>query len=142
MKIKYLFPAIFLSAILGACAGSKTLPDPQLPEFKITYGKTGGFTNINPLYTINSKGDLTKQLSEMSAPSLIRNLAPAQLDSVYLLIKETDFLKENIARTGNISNYIEFRQDTLYRSIKWTDNSQLSPASHKLHLYLQKMIKN
>jgi hypothetical protein len=142
MKIKKLCLLFISTAIFGACISGKKTSYQPLPVFSVTFGKTGGFTNINPVYTVNNTGNILKQQSEKAEPVLLKKLPPVCVDSVYLLIKQTNFLKDKISIPGNISNYLELKQDTLKRRIIWSDNSQLSPATLKLHLYLLKMIKH
>ncbi|NJK96330.1 MAG: hypothetical protein HC905_16725 [Bacteroidales bacterium] len=124
------------------CGGSKKSKINTIPAFTITFGKTGGFTNINPVYTFNEKGELLKQPKENATPELLKKLPAIKVDSVYHLIKETGFLEQPLSNPGNISRYIELQKDTLKRQIIWADDHQLSPAYQKLHGYLLSLIKN
>lgn len=142
MKLKQILLLLFITVLLGACAGTKKNQEYSMPAFSLTFGKTGGFTNLNPVYSINNSGNLFKQTSEKTEPVLIKKLTSSQVDSIYLLLKQTDFLDPNISHPGNIANYLEFKQDNLQRKIIWTDNTQLTPACLKLHLYVTKTIKN
>ena len=142
MKIKALTIPLLLTIILGACSVNKKSRNHVIPSFSLTFGKTGGFTNINPIYSINNTGDLFKQATDKADPVPVKKLSSASLDSIYLLLKQTDFLSQPISHTGNISSYLELKMDTLQRKIMWTESAQLPPACLKLHLYLMETIKN
>jgi hypothetical protein len=140
MDLKSIFRIVLLTLILSSCAGSRN-NNKLLPPFSVSFGKTGGFTNMNPVYTIFSSGEVTSNSDIASNPVLLKNLPLIKVDSVFLLLKETGFLKHQIRQSGNISYYIEFKQDTFHRKIIWNDNVQLTPDILKLHTYLMLMIK-
>lgn len=131
--------AVFI-ILLSSCSGSRNTKT-ESPRFSVSFGKTGGFTNLNPIYTIFSSGEVTRKSGVDSIPVIIKKLQPNQIDSVFQLLKATGFLKNPINHPGNISNYIELKQDTLKRKIIWNDNFQLTPDIRSLQTYLMLMIK-
>lgn len=140
MKI-FFISLVFVFCIVSCSVGKKGSKQ-ATHDFSVTFGKTGGFTNINPSYTVNSGGEVFKKENKTSDPQLIRKLSTVQTDSVFILLNESRFMDLKINFPSNITNFIEVGHDSITNRIQWRDESQIPPAVQKLHSYLLSVIKN
>jgi hypothetical protein len=111
-------------------------------DFEILYGSTGGFTNTNPIYIIKSDGDILKKDKPSSAPNPLKRINRHKIDSLYLLIKESDFCNLKIKEISNFTHYIEIKSDRCNNKVMWFDASQLPDNVKKLYDSLKGVIQN
>lgn len=130
-----------LGLFLLNCNGSKKSAINSEKVFLLSVGKTGGFTNTNPLYTLNNKGELNKKEDSESDFKFIKKIPASKTDSVMLLVKQSKFLEQKIDYTSNITYFIELQQGTLNNKISWGDDSQITPELKRLHLFLLSLIQ-
>lgn len=141
MKLHRLLLILLFAPLLIGCSGGKKAITGSIPSFTVIFGKTGGFTNTNPVYIVNSKGEVSKKMSLNATAELINKIPLSATDSIYTLLKKTGFLEQKIHFPSNISRYIELQRDTIYSRIVWENDSQITPEIKILHLYLLKLIK-
>lgn len=141
MKFLNLFLIVFLILFASACSSGKKISTKSLPPFSISFGKSGGFTNINPEYILNSKGELYKKNAPSNEPVLLKKVDKSSLQLILKTAQEADILEVKIDYTSNITNYIEYHIGSLFNRIQWANETQLTPNLIQLNKLLLQLLK-
>lgn len=142
-KIKYLVftLSVFLTLIVFACsANSRVSGRTKTPGFDLYFGKTGGFTNINPTYQINSNGKVYKRNNSKSEFILLKKIKKHTVDSVYNLLIKSQFNELSIKEVSNITYFIEVKSEMINNKITWYQTSQIPVDIKELNLLINRII--
>lgn len=132
--------SLFLSIL--NCSSNQRVSTIDGYPFEILFGSTGGFTNINTVYIVRSTGEILKKDNDSSQPYLLRKITRPTLDSIYLLIRESNFGSLKINKVSNFTKYIEIKSEKFANKVTWFDDFQIPVALMKLNNTLLKTIKN
>ena len=136
---------LFTSALLllyTTCSNSKKAAHTfVVPEFEITYGRTGGFSNINPVYKIKSNGEVLKSETESSPFSLLRKLDSASIDSLYALVQRCNFATLKINETSNLTKFIAVKSGNMDNKITWYSDDQIPAGVLSLYQFITSLLK-
>lgn len=110
--------------------------------FEIRFGNTGGFTNINPVFMVKSTGEVLKKDNATSEPYLLKKITRPMVDSLYLLIKASNFESLQINQVSNMTKYIEIKSEKFTNKVTWFDDTQIPVELMKLNQTLINTIKN
>lgn len=142
MRFLYIPAFLILAVLLVNCAGAKRNSKKTSPEYSITFGRTGGFTNINPVFTVTSKGEVSRKSNQNASAIPLKKLTQTQIDSVSTFLYNSKFHSLKIDFPYNITNYIELQDSSGISKIQWSKDEQITPEIKKLHSYLLSLIKN
>jgi hypothetical protein len=126
---------IFMLAV--SCMNpQKLMTDPS--KDRISFGRSGGFTNIPLEYVLFEKG----QLFKVEQDSLVKVLKinTKQLKTLDSLFVKADFEKLELNNPGNITYHIKRIKSGSEREIKWSDPSENEPL-RELYNALMKLTK-
>lgn len=139
-----LFPAVLLLlqlTMFAGCSHTHKVQKLNTPEFELLVGKTGGFTNINPIFKIKSNGEVLKS-DRANAPFYkLRNIDRNKVDSIYNFIITSNFGDLRIKKISNMTNYLEFNSDKIHNRIEWFDENQLPARVIKLYQFVLIILK-
>jgi hypothetical protein len=123
------------------CAHSHKVRKVDTPEFELLVGKTGGFTNINPVFKIKSNGEVLK-CDRANAPFYkLKNIDRSKTDSIYSLVMKCNFAALRLKKVSNMTNYLEFTSDKIHNRIEWFDENQLPAGVNELYQYVLIILK-
>ena len=137
----FLIPVLF-TFLFFDCTTGKKIEKTDHYNYEISFGSTGGFTNINPVYSIKSNGEVIKQDNKNSAQNILKTIEKNKTDSIYWLIKTCDFGNIKIREISNFTDYIKLKSDSISNEVFWYNDSQISPELKNLHRFLLTVIKN
>jgi hypothetical protein len=140
-RIINLFVPVFLLLLMVACSTSRKAPAIDRYPFEIYFGSTGGFTNINPSYIVRSSGEVLRKENSSSDPNHLKHIRRQKIDSLYLLIQESNLGNLKIKQISNVTNYIEIKSEKFNNRLEWFDDSQIPFEVNKLYHSLLSVIK-
>ncbi len=138
LKTINIFGFIFL---MLSCSNTSKVPKADTFPFEIHFGSTGGFTNLNPVFIIKSNGEVFKKDNAKANPLLLKNIDATKIDSIYLLIKQSNFADLKISNISNYTNYIEINYEKCNNKIMWYNQSQIPTEVQNLYKFLLSIIK-
>jgi hypothetical protein len=133
---------VFFLIFTLSCASSQKTAIRESYPFEVRFGSTGGFSNINPIFSIRQTGEVLKKDNSSSEPYLAKKITKQQIDSLYQLIRECNFSNLKINRISNYTHYIEIQTDQYTNKVMWFNDSQIPDALKKLYNTLINTIKN
>jgi len=141
-KVSERIALIFILLFTLSCASSRNTTTRESYPFEIRFGSTGGFSNINPMFSIRQTGEVLKKENPTTTPYLIKKITKQKVDSLYQLIRVSDFSNLKINRISNYTNYIQIQTDHYTNKVMWFNDSQIPDALKKLYDTLINTIKN
>jgi len=141
-KIIKMLMLLSLFLFIQNCSSKSKLSAIDTYLFEIFFGSTGGFSNINPVFMVKSNGEVQKKDNAFSEPFLLKKITKPTLDSLYVLIRESNFATLKINRISNITKYIEIKSEKFTNKVSWFDDSQIPVELLKLNKALINTIKN
>jgi hypothetical protein len=124
------------------CSLSHKTANKEKYPFEIRFGSTGGFSNINPIFIVKHTGEVLKKDNSSAEPNLVRKISKQKTDSIYQLIKDSNFSNLTIKHTSNLTHYIEIQSDKFTNKVMWFNESQIPEELKKLNDILLSAIKN
>lgn len=140
-KIIQLSGLVFMFLLMLNCSNTRKMTTVDTYPFEILFGSEGGFTNINPVFIVKSSGEVLKKDNSSSDSYLLKRMDKHKIDSLYLLIGESNFGNLKIKQISNFTNYIEIKSEKLNNKIMWFNDSQIPVEVKKLYLYLLNAVK-
>jgi len=123
------------------CSSSKKSRAIESYSFEIFFGNTGGFSNINPIFSVKNNGDVFKKNNATSDAFLLKKIEIPKIDSLYTLIAKSNFENLKINHISNLTHYIEIKSEKFTNKIMWHENSQLPDEGKKLYNFLLSTVK-
>jgi len=144
ISIKRIKPLVLISSflLLLNCTSSHKASTIDAYPFEIRFGNTGGFTNINPVFMVKSTREVLKKDNVSSEPYLLRKTTKPKLDSLYLLIRESNLGNLKINQVSNFTKYIEIKSEKYNNKVMWFNDSQIPVELKRLYDTLIDAIKN
>jgi hypothetical protein len=143
-KIRYivLFSVIIslTPIVYSGCAKPRISAKPDSCYFELYFGKTGGFTNINPTFEIKSNGEIYKRNSYKTEFYLLKKVEKSAIDSIFNLLIKSRFNELSIKEVSNMTNFIEVKSDKINNKITWYQDSQIPDDIKKLQQFVHKII--
>ncbi len=112
--------------------------NPLKGDLEISFGKTGGFTNIPVVYMINSKGDVFRM--KTNDPVRINSVSRCVIRKLRRYISEMDFEHVEMNDPGNITNFITVSCEQYRNTVKWNDRTDNEKVK-ELYKELMKTVK-
>jgi hypothetical protein len=114
------------------CSIIRKSPPIEKYDFEIHFGSIGGFTNTNPVYTVKSNGEVMKK-DKFSDSYVLKRINRHKVDSLFLLIRNSNFNDLKIKQISNFTNYIEIQSVKCTNKVMWFDDSQIPVEVKKLY---------
>jgi hypothetical protein len=141
------FHKIFFAVILALISAGLSPPasgmnmNESLTSEKITaisFGKTGGFTNIPVEYRIDSAGNVFRIKS--NDPVKINSVPRSVMRKLRRSLSRMDFEKVELQDPGNITYFITVISSRYRNTVKWNDNTE-NEKIKDLYKELMKSVK-
>ena len=142
-SIKIIRQMLLISLLLFmfSCSTNRKVLAIDAYTFEIFFGSTGGFTNINPVFMVKSNGEVLKKDNSSSAPYPLKRISRSATDTLYMLIRGSNFARLKINQISNFTNYIEIKSEKFNNKVMWFNDSQIPVELKKLHDTLVNTIK-
>jgi hypothetical protein len=137
----YFFLSTLLCVVFAVSCSNKKIAKVDMPAYSLVFGKTGGFTNLNPQYIFYGTGELYKKDMSNESPVLVKKVDATVCHSIYKLTQSQNILELKVNYTANITYYIEYHQGSLFNRIQWGNESQITPEIKQLHELLLELLK-
>lgn len=124
-KIIKLSGLVFMFLCMLDCSHTHKMATVDTYPFEILFGNEGGFTNINPCFIVKSSGEILKKDNSSSDSYLLKRMDKHKIDSLYLLIGESNFGNLKIKQISNFTHYIEIKSGKFNNKIMWFNDSQI-----------------
>lgn len=132
---------VLLGIYLPGCSQSKKISIRNSYPFEISFGQTGGFTNMNPVFIVKNSGEVLKKETAASTPVMLKKIKMSQIDSLYAYLEDSGFSTLTIAHPSNITNFIDIQSEKGKNKITWSDEAQIPDKVKKLNRYLLSIVK-
>jgi len=124
---------VLIAGITGiGCASQKAQKAPDHSFTTITFGKTGGVTNIPDAYSLTAGGTVNRLENEK--PVEIGKARRSAVKKIEWKIEEMDFMSMGLRETGNMTYFIEVIAPTGNHRVTWTDATEAPEAMELYHL--------
>jgi hypothetical protein len=133
---------LFLVLVAGITAtGCITRKAQKIPDQSFTiisFGKTGGVTNIPDSYAMTAEGSISRLGKE--APVVIGQASRSMLKKIKRMILETNFMSTDLRETGNMTYFIEIDTPSGTHGVTWAQSTE-APGIKELYQALTETIK-
>jgi len=123
------------------CSNTRRSTNAEHFNFDVFFGRSGGFSNMNPVFEIKSNGEVLRGDHAKSPLIILKKLENSKIDSLYYLINQCNFGSLSIKQVSNITYYIELKSDKVNNKVTWFDESQIPLEVRRLHQFLMQLIK-
>ena len=133
-----LFPVLIAGFTGMGCASQKAQKTPDHSFTAITFGKTGGVTNIPDSYSLTAGGIVSRL--EKEEPVEIGQVRRSTVRKIERKIEEMDFMSMDLRETGNMTYFIEVIAPSGNQKITWTHSTE-APEAMELYRALTETVK-
>ena len=123
-KLKLIVVTIVI-LIIGCKSTKEVIYEPT--DFKIEFGKSGGFTNVPMDYLINGNGNVYKHVE--GDYSYVKTISKKHLKELKQALKMKEFGKVTINEPGNMTYFINVKCPEFENNIQWNDQSKADIAN-------------
>jgi hypothetical protein len=135
MKKKHSLTLILL--LLISCAPSRKSTDQERP-FQISFGHTGGFTNVKLEFLIKENREAFSV--ENTNLIKIKKISRKEMREIKQMIESTDFKNLKSEPPGNINYFIKVQTREFENTMSWTPPS-LNSSLNELYVKLSEIVK-
>lgn len=127
MKSKYSLSQLiiifsFFIFLLPSCSSNKKIASTKLSFNTISFGKSGGFTNLKEEYIINNNRSIFKLVN--GNEEVINKVDKPLFSEIDKQIIAMNFFILDIHANGNITYFIEIKKESNSNKVTWTDSTE------------------
>lgn len=130
MKILILALIVGVLAI-SACKSNKSTPDTYTKKM-ITFGNMGGFAGTTNSYTVLDNGQFFKKQPRSEVVNPIKNIKKRDAGQIFSNYESLGIDKMTINDPGNLTYFIQFKNGSEEKELKWGGTQEEVPQYLKL----------
>lgn len=131
MKNIYTFITVVL--LLAGCNPTKQTAGSDRP-YEITFGRTGGFTNVTVEFMIRENREVFRITNGQSTKT--NKITARKMKEIRNLIDSVGFKNLTPEEPGNVNYFIKVQHPEYENRVQWSDPSVESPLNTLYHLLL------
>ena len=119
-----IFGLMFLLASSSCCIFNRANSANSLSFKSISFGRSGGFTNLTEEYILNAQGCVLKVSGKDS--TVINHIDKCHLNKINRQIKSIDFFSIDFKEYSNMNNFIRIESETKTNEVIWSQSSEIA----------------